>query len=61
VAAQVLVRLFIETGEREYLAVARRILAACIGPNIDRAAHLGSLGRALRLYLLASTNADRDD
>ena len=61
VAAQVLVRLFQETGEREYLIEARRILAACIGPNIDRAAHLGSLGRALRLYLLASRNADRAD
>jgi hypothetical protein len=58
VAAQVLLRLHAHTGDGDYRAAAQRILAALIGPNLDRAAHMGALGRALVLHLRPDEGAD---
>ncbi|MDA0709863.1 MAG: DUF255 domain-containing protein [bacterium] len=51
VAAQVFVRLGAHTGEDRYRAAANRLLRATIGPNIDQAASMGALCRALTCYL----------
>lgn len=51
VAAQVCVRLKKHTGEQKYKDAAHRILKALIGPNIDHAASMGALSRALYMYL----------
>lgn len=54
VAAQVLIRLYRLTGHSPYLESAEGILTALIGPNLDRAANMGALGRGLFDYLHAS-------
>jgi hypothetical protein len=59
VAAQVLLRLHAHTGNDRYRSSAERILIELIGPNLDRAAHLGALGRALLLHLHPDAAADR--
>ena len=60
VAAQVLVRLHAHTGHDDYRARAERVLRTLIGPNVDRAAQQGALGRALLLYLHPAEGADLD-
>ena len=52
VAAQVFIRLVEITGEQVYQNATRGILTALIGPNIDGAASMGALCRALNMYLV---------
>lgn len=54
VAAQVLMRLYVHTKMPRYRDRAETILAALIGPNIDRIGYAGALNRALALFVRES-------
>lgn len=56
VAAQVLMRLYVHTKMPRYRDRAETILAALIGPNIDRIGYAGALNRALALFVRESEN-----
>ena len=54
VAAQVFMRLFVQTQMPRYRDRAEAILTALIGPNIDRIGYAGALNRALALFVRES-------
>ena len=56
VAAQVFMRLFVQTQMPRYRDRAEAILTALIGPNIDRIGYAGALNRALALFVRESEN-----
>jgi hypothetical protein len=57
VSVQVLARLYAQTGEQAYAEAAQTALTSLVGPNLDRARHLGALSRGLAAHLASGGNA----